>query len=330
MNVEVPSSETQLVTIPDTDAFAVFTTDKAIDPILARIRQEIDAFAPDASTARGRKAIASMAYTVSQTKSYLENVGKELAAEAKEIPKKIDASRKIIRDTLDAWRDEVRKPLTDWEAAEEARIKRHTDAITVLNELSRTAPGRDSPGLRESLSQVEAVVIGPDCEEFEADYARAKDAARTALVQEIPKAEIREAEAAELIRLRAESEARTKADREENIRREAALEATRAAEAEAQRRLDEEAAKTEAARKEAEAAVKRAEEAEARIKKEAADKLAAEEAEARRREADTQHRGAINRAAAAAFVAGGLSEENAKLAVALIAKKAIPAVTIFY
>ena len=39
---------------------------------------------------------------------------------------------------------------------------------------------------------------------------------------------------------------------------------------------------------------------------------------------------AINRAALDAFVAGGMTEECAKLAVTLIAKKAIPAVSITY
>ena len=49
-----------------------------------------------------------------------------------------------------------------------------------------------------------------------------------------------------------------------------------------------------------------------------------------RREADKAHKTAINRAALDAFVQGGMTEECAKLAVTLIAKKAIPAVSITY
>ena len=56
----------------------------------------------------------------------------------------------------------------------------------------------------------------------------------------------------------------------------------------------------------------------------------AEAKEAKRREADKAHKTAINRAALDAFVAGGMTEECAKLAVTLIAKKAIPAVSITY
>jgi len=96
-------------------AMQVFTTDNALDPYLAHVRAEIDAFKPDLTTKKGRDAIASMAYKVAQSKSALETLGKSLADEAKEIPKKIDATRKAMKETLDSWRDEVRKPLDDWE-----------------------------------------------------------------------------------------------------------------------------------------------------------------------------------------------------------------------
>lgn len=322
--------DTQLIAIPKETALSVFTTDKAMDPFLARIRQELDAFVPDITTAKGRKAVASMAYSVAQSKTYLDGVGKALADEQKEIPKKIDACRKRVRDTLDQWRDDVRKPLTDWELAEEARLTQHRNAIAILNSLPQAANGQASAWIAESLSEVEAVVIGPHCDEFEAEYARAKDAARTALTSELDKAKTREAEAVELARLRAESEARERDDRDETIRRDAAAEATRLAEADAQRRIDAEIAAANAAREEAEAATRLAAETEARLKQEAEDQKAHEAAEARKREADTNHRAAINRAAVSAFVAGGMTQEAAKLAVQLIAKKTIPAVTITY
>lgn len=341
MNIATLADSTQLVTVPQGKALSYFTTDKAMDPLLARIRQEIDAFVPDVATPVGRKAIASMAYTVAQSKTYLESVGKALADEQKEIPKKIDACRKHLRDTLDQWRDEVRKPLTDWEEAEEARIKKHTDFITALNEISRLAPGRDSAGLRDSLAFVEAVAIGPVCEEFDAEYARAKDAARASLTEELPKAEKREAEQAELLRLREESAARAEQDRIEKIRRDAAEGARLAADAEAQRkidaervaaqhRLDEQAAATRRAEEEAAAAQRREADTAARLKREAEEKAAQEKADAEAREANKRHCAAINRKALKAFEDGGMTEKQATLAVTLIAQKKIPNVTIFY
>lgn len=117
------SESKELAFVPAREkAMAVFTTDNALDPYLAHVRAEIDAFKPDLTTKKGRDAIASMAYKVAQSKVALETLGKSLADEAKEIPKKIDASRKAMKETLDAWRDEVRKPLDDWEA-EQKRLE---------------------------------------------------------------------------------------------------------------------------------------------------------------------------------------------------------------
>lgn len=341
---DVRDEITQLVTIPPDTALAVFTTPGAIDPFLARIRKEVDGFVPDVTTAKGRKAIASMAYVVTQAKGYLEGVGKALADEQKEIPKKIDATRKKVKDTLDVWRDEVRKPLTDYETAEEARIEKHTHAITILNELSRMAPGRDSAGLRESLAYVEAVVIGPACEEFEADYTRARDAARDALQDALKQAETREAEQAELLKLREEKAKRDEADRIQKIKDDAAAEAKKLAEAAAQKALDDERAKTAAAeataRKVADDAAAAAALAKAAAQKIVDDAAAAqrlldqkkaeEDAELARRERDKKHRAKIHTAAVEAFVAGGMKEAAAKAAVTLIAMKKIPAITISY
>src|SRR3546814_4956942 len=100
----------------------VFTTVGAIDKYLDMVRAEIDGFSGDVQTKKGRDAIASIAYKVAKSKTYLDGVGKELTDSAKELPKKIDATRKLVRDTLDAWKDEVRKPLTEWEQAEESRV----------------------------------------------------------------------------------------------------------------------------------------------------------------------------------------------------------------
>ncbi len=113
------STETQLAIVPPKEtALQVFQQANGLDPYLQQIRAEIDSFVPDVSTKKGRDAIASIAHKVARSKTALDNVGKELVAELKEIPKKIDAERKRMRDTLDAWKDEVRAPLNEWEQAE--------------------------------------------------------------------------------------------------------------------------------------------------------------------------------------------------------------------
>ncbi|MEJ0092783.1 MAG: hypothetical protein WDN46_10120 [Methylocella sp.] len=329
----------ELVAIPPQTVFSVFTTENAIDPILARVRKEIDAFVPDIKTARGRKDIAAIAYSVARSKTYLDDLGKKLADDQKAVPKKIDAARKHIRDTLDAWKEEVRKPLTDWETAEETRVKKHTDAIAALSSPSLEVTAAE---LRQLIQASDAVEITPaNCEEFEPEYARAKDASLRSLRAALEKREKFEAEQAELAELRKLAAEREAKDRDETIRREAEAKAEERATAiaKAEREKLEAAAKAEreaAERRElqlkldAEAANRRALETEQRLKREAAEAVDREAKEAALREANRNHCGQINRAAAAALVQGGLTEDQARTVIGLIAKKLIPHVTISY
>jgi len=333
---------TELVTLPKADALTVFTTDGQIDPILARIRKEIDAFKPDLSTASSRKAIASMAYKVAQSKTYLDGIGKELVDEQKKIPNLIDGTRRKIRDTLDKWKDEVRQPLTDWEKAEEARVAELKAGLAELQAVIADQAVRPALVLRERLAEVKAEDVSEAVyDEFAGLAAEAKLKAIEALEARIIEADKREAEAAELAKLRAEAEARAKADAEAKAKADAEERERKAAEAAvaAERAKAEAAAKAaqaEAERKEREhkaaleAAERRAVEAAAKAKADAEAQAQREAAEKARREADREHRATINRAALAAFVDGGIAEDIAKQVVTLIAAGTIPAVTINY
>ena len=349
-----------LITIPETRALAYFTEENALDPILAKIKAEIDAFQGDVSTAKGREEIRSMAFKVTRSKSYLEGVGKALSAEQKKIPGKIDAARRLVADTLDQWRDDLRKPLTDWEEAEAARIKAHTDNIEEIVEVgAHASAAQSSATLKTSILVIERIAVDPQCEEYEANYARAKDATLAALRNALAGAEKREAEQAELERLRAEKAERDRKDHEERIAKEAADKAVAEANAKAEKQRQEEAAaakaeqdrlakiaddereeanrKIAAAQAETEAANKRAAETEARLKREseqAAEQKrradAAAQAAAEKKAANRRHQGNVNRAAVAAFVAGGIEEETAKAVITLIAQQTIPRVSIAY
>lgn len=131
------SEVTDLVVIEKANALTVFKSSDQIEEILAKIEHEVMSFVPDVTTAKGRKEIASLAYRVSQTKSYLDGLGKDLVAELKEIPKLIDVNRKTVRDRLDALRDKARQPFTDWEIeqerikAEEAMNSLHAEALVM-------------------------------------------------------------------------------------------------------------------------------------------------------------------------------------------------------
>jgi len=348
------------LTVPSKEnALEVYQKPNGLDPFLKQIREEIDSFVPDVSTKKGRDAIASIAYKVAKSKTALDDVGKELVAELKELPKKIDAERKRVRETLDSWRDEVRKPLTDWEQAEEKRVLYHKNSIENIKSHAIDLDSLDSVTIKSRMVALEAICVDISFEEFELEAVHAKESALKNLKQALEKREHYEKEQAELARLRAESVAREQKEREERIAREAEERAKLAAEEAAKKEREaserrelelklqaekaereklesiqrEEKAKKDAIEREERMKIEAEEKQKAAIeaeKKRVADEAAKIEAERVRREKDTAHRSAINREAMQCFVDGGFTEDQAKLAVSLIAKKLIKNVTINY
>lgn len=331
-----PTDMASLVEIQTKDALAVFTTKDAIEPILARVKREIDKHVPDVSTAAGRDAVRSLAHTVTKSKTALLAVGKKLAAEQKEIPNKIDATRRRIEDQLDQWRDEFRQPLTAWEDNEKNRVNHHKATIASIAGLGELAKARDvtASRLHDALTEVEGVQVTDACEEFVAEYATTKLTAIEALRPALAAKEKQEADHAELERLRAKEAERAEAERIERIKKEAADAARLEAENDARVERERVANAARLALAEHSAAVaaleRKAVEAAATAKRELDDKLQAEKAEEDKRAADKKHRATINRAALAALVDGGIPESTAKTVIKLIATGAVPSINIAY
>lgn len=351
---------TELVTLPPREtALQVYSTPGGLDPLIEQIREKVAGTVYDMSTAKGRAECASDAFKVAKSKTAIEKLGKALSAEYKEIPKKIDAERRRAFDALEALQAQVRQPLTDWERAEEARVARLKSGVEWFHLRAEENRDLDSAELRASIEEVGARVVDESWEEFEAEAHRMKARALDSLTQALAAREKYEAEQAELVRLRAEAEARRIQDEKDRIAREAAERATREAEAKAraereaaaQREAQAKAAAEQAERDRLEA-IERQKQAEARAEAERlaaeqrardaaeaarlaeiqrqADEAARIEAEQKAREADRAHRAKTNNAAVAALVAGGLTQESAKLAITLIAQGKVPAVRINY
>lgn len=354
------STETQLAIVPPKEtALQVFQAANGLDPYLQQIRAEIDAFVPDVSTKKGRDAIASIAHKVARSKTALDNVGKELVAELKEIPKKIDAERKRMRDTLDAWKDEVRAPLNEWEQAEADRVARHETFVEMLKNAGSVGEFSTVYTIRQSIAGLEATIIDASLEEFESEAHRVKAAMLNQLRESLAIQEKREAEQAELERLRAEAAQREQKEREERIAREAAEQAQREAEQRAQAERDAAAkreadAKAAAERRELELklqaeqaerekleaqqraeqaerdAAERADRAAAAERQRQADEQARIEAEAKAREADIAHKTAVLTSIKESFMGAGITEEQAKAIINMIRKGEVPSVSITY
>lgn len=284
------SEVTDLVVIERANALTVFKSADQIEEILANVEREVMSFVPDVTTTKGRKEIASLAYRVSQTKSYLDGLGKDLVADLKEVPKLIDANRKTVRDRLDALRDKARQPFTEWEeeqerikAEEQARIKAEEDrkrfesdheiALLMNEKHDREAEAKAEEAERQRIAHEE---------ELKRQAAeQAKREAEEKAAAELAAAKKREEDA---IAARAKAELLAKQERERAEQE--AKDAAAKAEAEKQAAIADEQRKAQ-------------EEAD-RIKREAEAKEAARLAEEKRiadekakREADVKHRKAV-------------------------------------
>lgn len=278
------TTETSLVTLNQFTAVQLFAPG-AINPIVERIKAEARAEAAklDISTEVGRKAIASLAYKIARSKTFVDEKGKESVADKKREIKAVDEERGRIWDELEKLQAEIRKPLTDWENAEKERVERHEAALELIAE-ARSLPGLHTAADVESRIAYAEQLFNREWEEFAARAAQTKGATISALNASLELARKREAEQAELARLRKEAEERAIKEREEAAAKAAKEEAERKAEERA--RIAREAAERERQRVENERA-----EAEAKAKRAEAERVAAEERAARElREAEDRRR----------------------------------------
>ncbi|AYC20091.1 hypothetical protein DZA65_03216 [Dickeya dianthicola] len=318
-----------------------------LDVYLDQIRAAVNEV-PDLSTKKGRDRVASLAAQVSRSKTAIEKPGREYLKRLKESVKPAEVEIKRFVDACDTLRDEVRRPLTEYEDTERSRVatlNERLDALrstaTVLDELGKLLP---TEAITCRLTFAKETVINESWQEFTAEAGVAKDAAIAKLESALVEAQRRDAEAAELERLRQEQAATEQRQREEQIRRDAEESAKRQAEAEAQARIDEanrvaneqrlaleesERRRVAAEQKAKQDRINAENEKQAAIDAERLRQQQAEQArqeEARRiadeeaaRAADFEHRRTINRNVIADLIAAGLPDELAKQAVRAIA-----------
>ena len=346
------TKEIAIIEIPEDRALDIFTADRGLDPYLEQIAEQARSFVPDLSTKKGRDNIASIAYKVRQSKSAMDKAGKALVDRLKEQPKLVDRERKRMREFMDALADEVRRPLDELEAKEAARVQAHKEAVERIVSFRDVLDDDNSETVAAAIKHVESVVVDESFEEFEAEAHREKAKTLECLHAAYERRKEREAEQAELERLRAEAQERERKEREERIAREAEERARREAAEAAEREKAEAEAKAKAEREAAERremelrlaaeqaerqrleAIERAEraakETEERLKREAEAEASAEAEEIRKREADKKHRAKINNAILEALEPTGITQDQAKKIVTLIAKGQVPHVKIQY
>jgi len=346
---------------------------------LVELEQKNASLVFDYESPKGNKEARSHVNTLRLTKGALERTRKAAKEESLRIGRAIDAEAKEINTRIEAMITVHQEAIDAIEQREKQRV---ADLAERLADLRNTAAAATTAAeLAESIAALEPLVIGDDWQEFKTQALEAKDELLRGLRLRHAERVEHEAREAELERLRAEAAERDRLEHEAAIARaaeeRARAEAARAAqEAEARAAAEREAAarrelelklaaenaerrrveaeqRAEQERIDAEARAKRMEqEAKERAERQAKDAAAAAErqaaeavrreqervaaaeaaaaAEQARREKDKKHKAAINRAALAALVAGGLSDECAKQCITLIASGKVPAVSIEY
>lgn len=273
--VLTPDPTGGLVAVKGRPALEIFTAPGLVPAILKLVTVEAcRGFVPDLTTEKGRKAIASRAYRVAQTKTYLEDLGKKEVARLKELPTQIDAGRKILREGLDVLRDSIRKPLDDWEAqrkAEEeaAALARQIESdheIALLFDEKRTRDLEERRRAEEQAQKEREEQIRKDAE------AKAQREAEDRVREEREASERRERESREAAE-KAQREMEAAEQRAKDAEARAELERKAAAEREEQARIEA-----------TQAAERRQREAEEQQRR-----------ETEKREADVEHRRTFNR-----------------------------------
>ncbi len=202
------------VIVKSNPGIVLFEADK-YDDFLRSKRAEVEAFLPDLSTEKGRKAVASLAYSISQEKTRLDTAGKLAKESALQTCQKIDEARRKIAKDFDALRDQARKPLTEWETAEEIRGKHCRAIIDQLKAAAIVEASATLDHVKNLLATIQPIDVSEErFREFHREAYEAKKQAFISLTAAVARIEEDERNRAELARLRAEEEARKVAEAE--------------------------------------------------------------------------------------------------------------------
>lgn len=215
-------------------------------------------------TAKGRKDIIHLARMVTSSRVYLDDLGKETAANLKALPRLIDANRKTMRDKLDALADAIRKPVTD----DEERVAAHEARLQAIRSIPLSMQAATSAEVAHQIEELRGMPL--TAEEWEEFFPIAKaEVERTlqVLSEAFTAKKTAEDNAAELERLRIAAIDRGRQDAE-NQRVQAAAESARRKEQErVENGLQAALGCVAEARREAELAQQRAAQAEAEAAK---------------------------------------------------------------
>lgn len=291
--------------------------------------------------AANEKAVRSHIAKLRRSKKPVDDARKAEKAAALAYERKVDQQGFAIIKAIDEMIERHDKPLreiAEREAQRVADLRKELDYIESLTATALNTPDE----VRAQITRLEAVIVDETYQEFQDEALALKATCSMVLQDALTGAIKREADEAELARLRAEMAERDRLDRERQIAEEAREQARKEAEAAAERgRVMAEAAekrqqeahenRLRIEREARERAEREAVEAHQRVEKAAQEAVeherrkaavheAAEKAAQERREADLEHKRTVNNEMVADLIQhAGTSEQTAKFVVIALA-----------
>lgn len=107
-------------------------------------KAETEANGVDVSTKAGEEGIRSLAYKIARSKTFIDDLGKDLNADLKKQAKIIDDQRSLVRTALDDLKDRIRKPLTEKEEREKARKEEIQSRLNQMKSWGESYPDLSS------------------------------------------------------------------------------------------------------------------------------------------------------------------------------------------
>ena len=250
-----------------------FRNGENLDGLYNVVKTKARALVADVTTKEGVSQIKSTARQIASIKKRVDDLGKDIVAELKDLPKQIDANRKKWREDMEALQEEIRKPVTEIENRQ--------------NEIEEIKATHGKLVLSGS-EEIKAAIVNLDKIELTGDkWKESLEAATEAVTAEKGALEVmlnaalkKEEEARELEELRKKKEEADRIIREQKIKEEAERRAREQAEAQAAAERERHRQEMERAERERQEAERKAAEAE-KARREAEER----EAEARRNQA---------------------------------------------
>lgn len=299
-----------------------FETENGLENLFEKLKGAVQPIVSDVSDKDGRDQVKALAYKVSRSKTLVDNFGKDLVSEIKAKSKVIDDKRKFWRESCDKLRDYIKAPLDAWEAEQErlkAILQESIDKIK--NYQNATSEETPSGVIKDMIAEIKAIKI---TEEIFGDLLGEAKLSRYETLDVLESNLEKSLAFEDFQKKEAERIAHERHAREEEIKKQAALQARQQAEEKAKaEKEDLERRAIEAERK----AKQAAEQERLKIQREEEAKKQAEIA----RQADVEHRKAINNSIVDAVCATGyLDQDQAREILRLIYNGEIPNLKILY